>query len=317
MTNLTQLLTRIKPCDTTRPYIFISYSSRDSETVWQDVLEFQQNGYNVWLDERNLDKTKESWRIDARRAISSRYCQLILFYVSATSMCSEPCLQELKAASSEQTKDYHNDKAVPILAVDVEEIDDITVFCDQIYQRLYREVRNEEEFGRKAKTLRSMMKSLFPRKNNRVRILARRVSDRKLDYYEDIQQNFGMELRPLPAEAVPAAAESAQPAEEAAPPAPAPSMDSNLHTVKTLGTTDIKYHICTFGSAFHIGFGAPVTVVMDGIHYERKMHNATKGRVDGMKQLYADHDLKLGDVLDARYSAAERTIYLTRKDSAQ
>ena len=107
----------------------------------------------------------------------------------------------------------------------------------------------------------------------------------------------------------------AQAAEAVIQPAPEPGAATDLHTVKTLGTTDIKYHICTFGSALHIGFGAPVTVAMGGNRYERKMHNATKGRVDGMKQLYADHGLKLGDVLDARYSASEHTIYLTKLDA--
>ena len=82
--------------------------------------------------------------------------------------------------------------------------------------------------------------------------------------------------------------------------------------VKTLGPTDVKYNICTFGAAFHISLGQSVTVEIGGKRYERKMHNTGKGRLDGMRQIYADHGLGLGDALDARYVASERTIYLTR-----
>lgn len=86
------------------------------------MLRFQRDGYNVWLDEKNLDKTKNSWKEDALRAINSRRCQLVLFYVSATSLCSEPCLGELRETRSERTLTNHLDppqkapmKAVPAL----------------------------------------------------------------------------------------------------------------------------------------------------------------------------------------------------------
>ena len=60
-----EILKQIKPCDRDEPFVFVSYSSQDNQRVWADVLRFQQMGYNVWLDEKNLDKTKASWRDDA------------------------------------------------------------------------------------------------------------------------------------------------------------------------------------------------------------------------------------------------------------
>ena len=66
---LSDVLKAIQPCDMDKPYIFISYSAKDQTRVWQDVLRFQQMGFNVWLDEKNLDKTKSSWRTDALNAI--------------------------------------------------------------------------------------------------------------------------------------------------------------------------------------------------------------------------------------------------------
>ena len=61
MTELGAVLSQIKPCDTAKPYVFVSYSSRDCEIVWPDVLRLQQDGWNIWLDEKNLDKTKASF----------------------------------------------------------------------------------------------------------------------------------------------------------------------------------------------------------------------------------------------------------------
>ena len=64
-----EILRKIKSCTVDKPYVFISYSSEDCECVWNDVYEFQRRGYNIWLDEKNLDKTKQSWKEDALYAI--------------------------------------------------------------------------------------------------------------------------------------------------------------------------------------------------------------------------------------------------------
>lgn len=88
--------------------------------------------------------------------------------------------------------------------------------------------------------------------------------------------------------------------------------DHDLETTKTLVNTDIKYNICTFGSKFHIGFGMPVTIIMSGKIYNAKTHNTSKGRVDGLKKLYEENRLSMGDSLKVNYVAADNTITIEK-----
>ncbi len=106
--DLNVLLQKIRPCITKSPYIFISYSSADRERVWTDVLEFQNRGYNVWLDEKNVDKSKPSWKDDAINAVVGLNCRLVVFYVSKKSLSSVPCYNEMCATSSEEARHIHN-----------------------------------------------------------------------------------------------------------------------------------------------------------------------------------------------------------------
>ena len=86
----------IKKCDTSSPYVFISYSSTDKKTVHEDVAEFQRRGYNVWVDTANLDLTKDSWRDDVYPAVASENCKKVLFYLSEDSLLSVNCAKELE-----------------------------------------------------------------------------------------------------------------------------------------------------------------------------------------------------------------------------
>lgn len=86
----------------------------------------------------------------------------------------------------------------------------------------------------------------------------------------------------------------------------------DLEAEKALTATNLNYGILTMGSRFHIGFGVPVTVFLDDGIYSGKTHSTAKGRVDGLKQLFTDSALALGDVLRARYVASEGAIYLYR-----
>lgn len=199
MDHQNSILTQIKPCNISKPYIFVSYSSSDWETVWTDVLRFQCDGYNVWLDEKNLDKTKNSWKEDALRAINSRRCQLVLFYVSATSLCSEPCLGELRETRSERTLTNHLDP-LSFVAIDVEPIGNIIDFCRQVHMRLDDEIEDEKEFERKAQALKDLRTEFFSGNNDRVRVHPRNETNRKGDYYEDIEHSFPDKTRLNPPE---------------------------------------------------------------------------------------------------------------------
>lgn len=94
-------------------------------------------------------------------------------------------------------------------------------------------------------------------------------------------------------------------------PAPTDSgTHSDLETVKTLTATDVKYGILTFGSKFHVGFGVPVTVAVNGTEYSAKTHASTKGRVDGIKRMLSDQGLKEGDIVHASYDGRTNVIRL-------
>lgn len=86
--------------------------------------------------------------------------------------------------------------------------------------------------------------------------------------------------------------------------------EQDLYVVKTIGDTDIKYNICTFGAKFHIGFGVPITIKINDYVYSFNMHKTVKGRIDGMKKLYAENHVELGTVLKATYNAKKQEIIL-------
>lgn len=90
----------------------------------------------------------------------------------------------------------------------------------------------------------------------------------------------------------------------------APAAPADLETVKTLTATDVKYGILTFGAKFHVGFGVPVTVEVNGTEYSAKTHGSTKGRVDGVKRMLAEQGLREGDVVCACYDARAQVIRL-------
>lgn len=184
------ILSQIKPCDMDNPYIFVSYSAQDHQRVWADVLAFQQLGYNVWLDERNLDKTKDSWTEDALSAISDLDCLLVLFYVSSSSLTSEACYRELSQTTEDRTKSIHFGP-VRFIAVDVENVGDIGVFTQEVYTNLMlRKDISKKEKTAKAIVLSQFCKDFFGSNNERVRVHPKDEPNRKIDYYEEIVASF-------------------------------------------------------------------------------------------------------------------------------
>lgn len=189
MSKLMDILKGIKACDTDQPYIFISYSSADSELVWQDVLEFQKRGYNVWLDEKNLDKTKKSWKEDALTAIEDMDCQMVVFYVSESSLCSEACYRELSKTIDERTKALHFGP-VKFIAIDVQEVGDIMDFSRDVYETIRNSSLSKTDKQSRALVLNGFVQSFFNSNNEKVRIHPRNERNRKMDYYEEIISSF-------------------------------------------------------------------------------------------------------------------------------
>ena len=195
---LTEVLREIRPCDTdNHPYIFISYSGEDKELVWRDVLEFQRRGYNIWIDEKNLDKTQDSWRYNALPAIEDMDCELVVFYVSRHSLISEGCYLELGKTIEAQTQAIHFGP-VKFIAVDVEEIGNIMEFSKTVYNELRSSDLPKEQKQQRAIILDKFKKDFFNSNNEKVRIHPKNEVNRKMDYYEEILASFPDSTRIFP-----------------------------------------------------------------------------------------------------------------------
>lgn len=188
--DMQEVLRQILPCDTQKPYIFISYSNQDKQLVWQDVLEFQRMGYNVWLDEKNLDKTKASWKDDALTAIEDMYCMLVVFYVSKSSLLSDACYRELSKTTDELTAALHYGP-VKFIAIDVNEIGDIMAFTRELHQSVFQDATlSKEQKSKMLITLHQFMKDFFGSNNEKVRVHPKNEINRKMNYYEEIVASF-------------------------------------------------------------------------------------------------------------------------------
>ena len=183
------VLRQIAPCDIERPYIFISYSSADSDLVWRDVLEFQKRGFNIWLDEKNLDKTKSSWKNDALEAVQDIDCRMVVFYVSASSLRSENCYQEMSRTMQPTAVALHRGP-VKFIAVEVEQIGDIRKFSERVFEDIQESGQDKSTRQAQAMALDGFMTQFFNSNNEKVRIHPQNELDRKLDYYEEIVAAF-------------------------------------------------------------------------------------------------------------------------------
>ena len=188
------LTEKISPCDTENPYIFISYSSKDSEHVFKDVIKFQELGYNVWVDVKNVDKTLPSWKQSAIEAVSDYYCSLLVFYVSKDSLTSQACYDEVMETLSERARNTHL-RPIGFLCVDVDTINDITKTAQQIADEIRKSSANKAEKSSRTTTLSLFLNNIFNNNNERSRALCATHSGRTVDYYSEIMQSFPDETR--------------------------------------------------------------------------------------------------------------------------
>ena len=73
------------------PYVFVSYSHRDSDRVWPLILKMQGDGYRIWYDD-GLCPAKER---DAAIAGHIRECSFFLAFLTENYLESENCCDEL------------------------------------------------------------------------------------------------------------------------------------------------------------------------------------------------------------------------------
>ena len=86
------------------PFVFVSYSHRDTNLVFSELGKLNDRGFNLWFDEGIAPG--ESWRDELANRIDE--CSLFLLFVTPNSVGSEHCLRETNFASN---------RAKPIIAV--------------------------------------------------------------------------------------------------------------------------------------------------------------------------------------------------------
>jgi TolB-like protein/Tfp pilus assembly protein PilF len=89
------------------PYIFVSYSHADADSIYPELIWLHEQGFNVWYDEGI--SPGESWRNELVNAISG--CDLFLIFITPNSTASEHCIREVNFAQN---------KGRPLLAVHLE-----------------------------------------------------------------------------------------------------------------------------------------------------------------------------------------------------
>lgn len=99
-------------CDDSKPYIFISYSHKDTEAVLEIVSCLTDNGYNCWYDD-GIDPGTE-W--DENIAYHINHCAYFIAFVSANYINSNNCKDELNYSrdlDKDQLLVYLEDVALP------------------------------------------------------------------------------------------------------------------------------------------------------------------------------------------------------------
>jgi TolB-like protein len=82
------------------PYIFVSYSHADSDTVYPEIKRLHEAGFNIWYDEGISPGS--TWRDEVALALTQS--KLFLYFISPGAIRSENCLQELNFALSRERK---------------------------------------------------------------------------------------------------------------------------------------------------------------------------------------------------------------------
>ncbi|MBR0152438.1 MAG: TIR domain-containing protein [Lachnospiraceae bacterium] len=96
----------IKPCNTEKPYIFVSYSKQDAERVYPFILRLQSFGCNLWIDKELHRMVGSNWQKNVLAAMADPGCRGLLFMVSRDSLTSAAVFAEL-ALSQQSRKVLH------------------------------------------------------------------------------------------------------------------------------------------------------------------------------------------------------------------
>lgn len=122
--NIQEIANKIQACDTTKPYIYVSYSTRNAQAVYTDVVALQAAGKNLWIDVPS-NMTGDGYNSTIFGAIKNENCKGMLFYLSEDSMTSAQSAKEVAYTRSHAVTDER--VALPVVVVDLLDIDNLDI----------------------------------------------------------------------------------------------------------------------------------------------------------------------------------------------
>ena len=84
-----------KPYEGSRPFVFISYAHRQSDTVLDTIRILHEKGWRLWYDEGI--PAGSDWPTNIAQHMQS--CERVIFFLSARALASHNCYSEMKAAA--------------------------------------------------------------------------------------------------------------------------------------------------------------------------------------------------------------------------
>lgn len=135
---LQETISNIKACDCSKPYIYVSYSTRDGGKVYSDVLALQAAGKNLWIDVPANFNTGEGYNSTIFASLRNENCKGILLYLSEHSATSAQSAKEVCYSVSAAVKKTH-ENGLPICVVALEDIpnDDVEVWTAGKMERTF------------------------------------------------------------------------------------------------------------------------------------------------------------------------------------
>ena len=82
------------------PYVFVSYSHKDSDAVFPEISWLKDQGINIWYDAGIEGGTE--WRGEIAEAITN--ASLFIYFVTPESVQSENCLKEVNFADKNKVR---------------------------------------------------------------------------------------------------------------------------------------------------------------------------------------------------------------------
>ncbi|AHF08677.1 toll/interleukin-1 receptor domain-containing protein [Desulfitobacterium metallireducens] len=174
-------------CNMNKPYLFISYSSKDKDIVLKDVEQLRELGVNIWVDTQM--RTGTNWQKEAFSAINEVDCKVIVLYVSEYSLASDNVLKELEYSRSEEIRVTHpiiDIQILPIQLIKFGEENNINNWYNTYILQTYK---GEKE---KLNTIYKIKKDFL---HNGDIIMDNGVDEHALKYYEGLLrrlQDFGV-----------------------------------------------------------------------------------------------------------------------------